>query len=180
VATGAPLTVGWLDIGHVQFEATAENGQREQLHLTWMGRHSRLCEIIEARGRLPLGAPTWWQPLLEPAREGIRAARRWLIHSQRRAELQDYGRFMAFCCHLLRADQGGRWPPPGLAQATVECWMAVLWRVRVVITASNERGWRVARGIEGLECIHRRIGPQELQRAVRQAARIRSRWSRAA
>jgi hypothetical protein len=58
----------------------------------------------------------------------------------------------------------------------MECWMDVLRQVRVVVSASNDRGWRVAGGIDSLDDIRRRLGLHELQRAVKQSARFQLRW----
>ena len=126
---------------------------------------------IRARGRLPTGRLSWWLIASDAVTRRVRDAYRGIVRAPGAAELQDYGRFMAFCHRVLRAEQGGRWPPPRISPATVERWLAVLQQVRVVASASNERGWRVVPGIEGLDDIRRRLGPPDLQRAVRRSVR---------
>jgi hypothetical protein len=86
---------------------------------------------------------------------------------------------MAFCHHVLRTEQGGQWPPSGFTKKTQHRWLALLRQVRVVVSASNARGWRLAGGIDRLEDIQRRLGPHELQRAVKRPARFRvhRRWA---
>jgi hypothetical protein len=156
----------WLDIGQIAFEAEDGHGPRRTFRGTWMQSYDRLCEIVRARGHLVIGRQPWWQRLGDAAGQRMGVLLRRLARTVRRSELQDYGRFMAFCHHVLRAEQGGRWPPPGTSAALVECWIAVLQQVRVVVSAPDERGWRVAPGIAGLDDIRRRLGPPELQRAV--------------
>jgi hypothetical protein len=141
-----------------------------------MHGHDRLCEIIRARGRLSIGRPTWWQTTREAAKQRSGATLGRVVRTLSRPDLQDYGRFMAFCHHILRAEQSGRWSPGATPLDTVERWLAVLRQAHVVVSASNERGWRVARDIHGLHDIHRRLGPHELQRAVKQSTRFQLRW----
>ena len=179
VAIDAPAPVRWLDIGHISFEATDPQGQRRRFHWSWMHGHERLAEIIRARGQLPIGKPAWWQTAREVAKQGIRAAFRRVNRTLSQADLLDYGRFMAFCHQILRAERTGRWPPVRIPPAMVKHWIAVLQEARVVVSASNERGWRVAGGIDSLDDIRRRLGPRELQRAVQRSARFQLHWRRA-
>jgi hypothetical protein len=176
VEVEAPAPIHWLDIGHISFEATDPQGQRRRFHWTWMHGHERLAEIIRAQGRLPIGEPTWWQTAREAAKKRTQAAFRRMARTLSWADLQDYGRFLAFCHHVLRAEQTGRWPPGTIPPTMVERWMVVLRQARVVVSASNERGWRVSGGIDGLDDIRRRLGPHELQRAVQRSARFQLRW----
>lgn len=176
VTADAPLATRGLNIGHIAFEATDSEGQRRHFRWTWMKRHDRLCEIIEARGELPIGRRTWLQVARETAKQRLRTSLRRLARALRRADLQDYGRFMAFCHHVFRAEQGGQWPPATIPAAEVDRWLAVLQQARVVVSAPNDRGWRVAGGIDGLADIRRRLGPDELQRAIKQSNRFQLRW----
>jgi hypothetical protein len=177
IAVDAPAPICWLDVGHISFEAADPQGQRRRFHWTWLHGYERLAEIIRAQGRLPIGEPTWWQTVREAAKQRMQAALRRVVRTLSRADLQDYGRFLAFCHHVLRAEQTGRWPPGAIRPTMVERWMAVLRQARMVVSASNERGWRVAGGIESLDDIRRRLGPHELRRAVQRSARLRWHWT---
>jgi hypothetical protein len=57
--------------------------------------------------------------------------------------------------------------------------MAVLRQAYVVVDAPNGRGWHVAGAIRSLDDIRRRIGEEELQRAVQRPADLgmRQRWT---
>jgi hypothetical protein len=180
VAVDAPAPLRWLDIGHIFFEAINPQGQRRRFRWTWMHSYERLAEILQARGRVRIGEPAWWQTAREAANQEIQASFRRAVRILSRADLQDYGRFMAFCHHVLRADLTGQWPPVRVPPAMVKRWMVVLQEARVVVSASNERGWRVSGGINGLDDIRRRLGPHELQRAVQRSARFQLNWRWAA
>lgn len=174
-----PAPGGWLGAGHVSFEATDPLGRRRPFRWTWIRHHERLGEILQARGQAAVGRSARWQVAAGTAGRWLAGAARWAAARLRRVDLHDYGRFMAFCHHVLRAERGGQWPPRGMPRRAVRRWLAVLRRVRVVVRASNERGWRLAGGIESLEDIRRRLGPGELQRAVRWPARfgLQRRWA---
>ncbi len=177
VETGAPLLTNWLGIGHVAFQATGPQGQLQPFRWTWLGRHPRLCEIIQARGQLPVDRPSWWHPVSSAAETLIHIVGMWLSQGwtlgeeivarlQDRWFVDDYGRFMAFCHHLLRHTRRRRWPPLWVPSAVVRRWMAVLRQARIVVDAPDGGGWRVAGVIHGLGDVHRRIGEEELRRAV--------------
>ena len=84
--------------------------------------------------------------------------------------VDDYGRFLAFCHHLLRSTGRGRWPSSRVPSAVTRRWMAVLRQAHIVVDAPNGRGWRVAGAICNLDDIRRRISEEELQQAVQRPA----------
>ncbi len=59
VSAEAAFLVGWLDVGHIAFQAADDEGQTQAFYWTWMDRYSRLYEIIRARGSLPPEPPAW-------------------------------------------------------------------------------------------------------------------------
>jgi len=172
VTADAPSAIRWLDTGHICVEATDHHGLRRHFRWTWMHGHDRLCGIIRARGRLPIDGPTMSQTPRERATQRVGATLRGVVCAPSRADLQDYGRFVAFCHHILRAEESGRWSLGATPPATAERWMAVLRSARVLVDASNKRGWRVAGGIDCLDDICSRLGPDELQRAIQQSTRF--------
>jgi hypothetical protein len=184
VKVETPPLVGWLNIGHISFLATDSRGQVQSLRWTWLERHHRLYEIIQTQGQLPVGRPSQWQPVFNTGRRPKQAMEMWLTRGWVLIEegiarlrgqwfVDDYGRFMAFCHHLLRSKTNGQWPPPRVPSAVVNRWMAVLWQAHIVVDASNGRGWRVDSAIRNLEDVRRRISEKELQHAVKQSADLR-------
>jgi hypothetical protein len=176
--------VGRWGVGHVAFEATDPQGQLRPFHWPWMADQPRLCQILQARGQIEIGRPSPWAGLrargVDLARRlaaglarGAAQVRQLASSPATRRPASDYGRFLAFCHHLLRSRAGGRWPPCGLSEPVVGCWMAVLRRARVVVDAPNGRGWRLAGTIHTVADIQRRIGQEELRRAVGPTARQR-------
>lgn len=176
-----PLLARWLGIGHIAFQATNTQGQLQRFRWTWLGRHARLYEIIQARGQLPLGRPSWWQLVGKKVKRLVHAVKIWLAQGwalsgeivtrlRGRWFVDDYGRFLAFCHHLLRSMGRGRRHPSWVPSAVARRWMAVLRQAHIVVDMPNGRGWRVARAIRSLEDIRRRIGEEELQRAVQRPA----------
>jgi hypothetical protein len=174
---------GRLDTGHIAFQVTDRRGQRHPMRWTWVGACARLCEILRAQGRLPVGRPTRWRQAWHVAAKrsqamGTGLALAWVLGQEALARLQgrwfaeDYGRFLAFCHHLLRTRGGERrWPPSGTPAAVERCWMAVLRQARVVVDAPEGRGWRVAGAIRRVEDVRQRIGEEELRRGVQRSAR---------
>jgi hypothetical protein len=179
----APLLIRWLSIGHITFQATNPQGQLQRFRWTWLGRYSRLCEIIQARGQLPVGRPSRRQFVASTVERLVHAVGIWLAQGwalsgeivtrlRGRWFVDDYGRFLAFCHHLLRSTERSRWPPSRVPSAVAKRWMAVLRQAYVVVDAPNGRGWRVAGAIRSLEDVCRRIGEEELQRAVQRSANL--------
>jgi membrane protein YdbS with pleckstrin-like domain len=177
VESKAPHLARWLGIGHLTFRATDLQGQLRPFRWIWLGRYSRLCEILQARGQLPVGRPSWWQ-LVSGAVErlahavGMWLAQGWALTAEIVARLQgrwfveDYGRFLAFCHHLLRSAGRERWAPSWAPSAVVRRWMAVLRRARIVVDAPNDIGWRMAGTVRSIGDVCCRIGEEDLRRAV--------------
>ena len=163
----------WLDVGDIVFETQDRYGQRHQIEGTWMGNHNRLCEVIHARGRVPHASHALDRQT--PGRAGYRSEPGvvQVVCLPKQEHLEDYGRFMAFCHHLLRAGRGGKWPPAGIASEVRECWMEVLREARVITATQDHRGCQIGEGIDDLSDIRCRIGRRAFQRTVRRLA-----WSR--
>jgi hypothetical protein len=179
VTSKGTLLLGWLGIGRVNFRATDPLGQFRAFQWTWLARHARLCEIVEARGQLPVGRPSKWQLGWHMIKSVSYAGLEWVVQVgalvvemvvrlQGRWFVDDYGRFLAFCHHLLRNVERDhsipRWAPPAVTRR----WIAVLRRAHIVVDAPNSNGWCIARSICGLEDVRHRIGREELRRAVRE------------
>lgn len=173
----APARVRWLNVGHITFWAGDSQGRIYPFHWTWLERHSRLCELIRARGQLPVGRPTWRQLVGRALRRLIQRLSLWLMQGHILSEeilarlagrwcVEDYGRFMAFCQWLLRSAHRRRDYPPWVSRAVIRRWMAVLRQARIVVD-SHDGGWRMAMNLHTLEDIRRRIGPDQFLRAVR-------------
>jgi hypothetical protein len=179
----APFMIRWLGIGHITFQATNPQGQLQRFRWTWLGGHPRLCEIIQARGQLPVGRPSWWRLVGSTVERPVHAVGIWLAQGralsgeivtrlQGRWFVNDYGRFLAFCHHLLRSTGRGRWHPSWVPSPVARRWMEVLRQAHIVVDAPNGRGWRVAGAIRSLDDICRRIGEGELRRAVQRPANL--------
>lgn len=175
VTTRVPGAASWLNVGHIAFYANGENSQRSHFRWTWMAGHRRLCEIMHAGGQLPVGRPAGREIARQQAQPRLQATISTPVRAPVPPQLQDYGRFMAFCHRVLRAGRGGQWPPAGMPPEAVEACIAVLRQRHVVVDSADERGWCVARDVAGLEDVHRRLGPVAWRRLVRQPARPRPR-----
>jgi hypothetical protein len=173
--------VRWLVIGHITFQATDPQGRLRPFRWTWLGRHSRLCEIIQARGQLPVGRSSWWQLVGRVVKRLAHAVGIWLTHGwalsteivarlRGRWFVDDYGRFLAFCHHLLRNTGRERWAPSWVPSAVARRWMTVLHQAHIVVDVPNDGRWRVAGTIHSIEDVCRRIGEEELQRAIQRPA----------
>ncbi len=171
----SPLT-GWLDIGNISCLISDVSGQAQLLRWTWLSRHRRLRDILQARGQLAVGGP----PRRQLTRNAIRRLKyrggKWLhrgralteeglVRLQGRWVVDDYGRFLGFCHFLLRSRANGHWPPPRVPSVAVNRWMAILRKAHIVVGMPGG-GWRVNNGIHSVEDIRQRIGEQDLQRAL--------------
>jgi membrane protein YdbS with pleckstrin-like domain len=177
VRAEAPLLTRWLGIGHLTLRATDCQGQLRLFRWTWLGQYLRLYEIVQAQGHLSVGRPSRWQ-LVGSAVEnlacavGMRVMQGWAFGGEVVARLQgcwfvdDYGRFMAFCRHLLRTTRQGRPPPSWVPPAVARRWMTLLRQAHIVVDVPNGGGWRIAGAIHSLEDVCRRIGEDELQRSL--------------
>ena len=178
VQAEAPLVARWLGVGHLVFRATNQQGQLQLFRWTWLGGYRRLGDIVRARGQLPLGRRSRWRPVRIAIKNLVRTAGAWLVQGltlggemmarlRGRWFVDDYGRFLAFCSHLLRTATGRDWAAPSwVPSAVVRRWMTLLRQARVVVDMPNGGGWRIAGAIHSLDDIRRRIGEEELQRAL--------------
>jgi hypothetical protein len=173
----SPILIHWLGVGHIAFRATDPRGQVRPFRWTWIGRYRRLCEIIEARGQLPVSRPSWWQLVSGRTRKlvhtvGAWLGRGWALTAEIVARLrgrwfvEDYGRFLAFCHHLLRGTERGRRIPSWVPSAVVRRWMAVLRQARIVVDVPGGKGWQLAGAVRSLEDVCRRIGEEGLRQAL--------------
>jgi hypothetical protein len=179
IETAIPLVGRLLDVGHVTFQATDRSDQIHRHEVTWMTRHRRFCQLIEARGSLPLlDRVPWWQRLggslaglTMMAEHDLEQALPLLAPDPVRSNsslVEDYDRFMAFCHQVLRAGRGGgKWPPDRIPPEVLGTWFTLLSRARVVVSGSNPAGWRLGNGIESLDDIQRRISRETFGPAVR-------------
>jgi hypothetical protein len=162
----SPFPFHLLSVGHVAFRATDPNGQLRSFHWKWMGEYRRLGEIIEAQGQLSIGRPSRWQLVRRKAVQEWEALKKTSACWRRRRNVDDYGRFMAFCHHLLRGTTPTLPTLHGVPASVSRRWMAVLRQARVVVDAPGGKGWQLAGTVRSLEDIRRRIGESQLRRAV--------------
>lgn len=161
--------LGWCNVGHLDFEATDQQGSARPFQLRWLANVARLAEILRARGRLPMGRPSRWERLHAWGagilhRRAVRVARTPARILGQRA--RDYGLFMAYCHRLLRSRNGVQPSVPGVPAPVIEIWMAVLRRARIIVDTSCNPGWRIAPSIASLSDIQRRIGQEDFWRAL--------------
>ncbi len=178
VTIETPSLSGWLDIGHISCTAIGPLDQSQSFRWTWLRRHRRLVDLIQARGQLAVGRqPSRRQFAISPTRrlghavgaglmpgrylieEGIARLRgQWVV--------DDYGRFLGFCHLLLRSRGNGHWPPPRISPVVAHYWMRVLRRTQVLLV-SPDGAWRVDSAIHTVEDVRRRVSEDELRRAIR-------------
>jgi len=175
IADSEPLPLCWLGIGHIRFQATDPQGQSSLFHYTWLAHFSRFRALLASRGGLPVGRPPRprWRRSVSRL---LRAVRLWIQNCPWMDELvtrmcgkwcvADYERFQSFCHHLLRhvseTEPYPAWTPVSVAR----CWMVVLRQCHIVIEGPRGTSWRIAPQIHSLRDVCRRIGPEQLQRAV--------------
>jgi hypothetical protein len=169
--------VGWLGVGRVGFRATDLEGRLAAFEWAWLARCPRFHEILRARGDLSLvqAPPSPWRETLLGLWTALRAQwERWSQKTTRAAQprgpwrLDDYGRFLAFCRHLLSHPDEPLTRPGWVPAAVAHRWIDVLASCRIVVP-DQEDGWRLARSIHDLHDIHNRVGSTELARAVQRA-----------
>lgn len=167
----------WPDVGHLSLEVAAPHGLPRSFRWAWLGRADRLAQILRARGRLPVGQPSRRQRAagaLWALGQAVWARRPWSGTrggQQPAPDLSDeYQRFLAFCHFLLSGQQEIAWPPAGVPLGALRRWLSVLRQARIVVDAPGEPGWRLARTIRSLDDVRRRVGEEELWRAMQRPA----------
>jgi len=173
VESRSPIVARWLSIGHVTFRANDSRGRLRAFQWTWVERHARLCEILRARGQLPVGGPSRWQIIgsrvsTVARRMVAQLAQGWALETLARLQgrwfVDDYGRFLAFCNRLLRNRGREQWAPSWAPPAVVKRWMMVLRRHRIIVDAPTQAGWRIGDSIHSVEDIRHHVSKEDLRR----------------
>ncbi len=164
----------WLDVGHLSLQAAGPLGQPRTFRWNWLARPGRLAAILRAQGQLPLGQPSPWQRAARPVRTlgGVLKTRRRPLGGAEQAvpgqpaSGEEYQHFLTFCCLLLEGEGATSPLILGVPEAKARQWMQVLRQARIVLDAPGGEGWRLAGDIHSLDAVRRRIGEEELGRAL--------------
>jgi hypothetical protein len=113
----------------------------------------------------------------QPGAHGRGKGNGWALHGrpvekaadrQSRWSAEDYDQFMQFAQVLLREWEGqGCGSVPTVPPTVGRAWLEVLKQARIVIDVPEGKRWHVSRSIRTLEDVGRRVGEEELRRAVR-------------
>jgi hypothetical protein len=175
-----PLAASWLGVGGIAFQATDANGELRSFRWTWLARQPRLRQILESGGRVPIRRRSVWGIMGQAVSMLAHSASSWvwrgwalgrkmMLRLQEDWFVDDYGRFIGFCGHVLRSTRSGRWPPPRVPLAVIDCWMRTLREAHAIVDAPGGRGWQISESIRDIEDICLLISEDHFRQAVRRS-----------